>query len=543
MGYLQNKLMEVLLEKRRDDVIRCAEAVSPRIRKEKKAKNLLNWYKKNTNLQNSLTSEQLQSVKETWKDIWDTGVVNPDWTAIYTEKTGTFLPEYVGSDLHYYYVEYNMIDFDYIRAFCDKNYMDIILPYIRYPETLIRKIRGMYLNKAFEKITFENAVDMIYAEREKGLVVKISRESSGGAGVTFVDEHCTRHEIEELLQSGRNLNIQYVIKQHPAMAKMNASSINTIRIMTMIIDGEVIPLSACVRIGSAGSKVDNLGTGGGVSCGVNEDGSLKGCGYTYQGDRVEVHANGFNLKEGKVPNYKNVLEIVKRLHYCVPVFGIISWDIAIDETGEPVLIEYNVAGGNIDLHQYNNGPLYGEYREKIIEDVFKNYQVRGATLDYNYSLKGKEAFITKGGNCKKLIVPVIIDNKKVTRIYDHAFENSFNLQKVVIKADLERIGYVSFYGCKNLKKVIFKGSVKEIARSAFNGCEILENIRIPEGCISIGRMAFRNCSALQQVTIPLSVETIAKDAFIGAEKVVIHCSKGSYAEKFAIEQGIRYKNK
>ena len=49
----------------------------------------------------------------------------------------------------------------------------------------------------------------------------------------------------------------------------------------------------------------------------------------------------------------------------VPMFGVASWDIAIDADGEPVLIEYNVGGAGIDIHQYNNGPLYGKYRERI----------------------------------------------------------------------------------------------------------------------------------------------------------------------------------
>ena len=60
-----------------------------------------------------------------------------------------------------------------------------------------------------------------------------------------------------------------------------------------------------------------------------------------------------------------------RCHMHVPMFGVASWDIAIDADGEPVLIEYNFGGAGIDIHQYNNGPLYGKYIERIIADAFK----------------------------------------------------------------------------------------------------------------------------------------------------------------------------
>lgn len=36
----------------------------------------------------------------------------------------------------------------------------------------------------------------------------------------------------------------------------------------------------------------------------------------------------------------------------------VSWDIAIDKDGDPVLIEANMRKGGINFHQFNNGPMF-----------------------------------------------------------------------------------------------------------------------------------------------------------------------------------------
>jgi hypothetical protein len=48
----------------------------------------------------------------------------------------------------------------------------------------------------------------------------------------------------------------------------------------------------------------------------------------------------------------------------------VSWDIAFDEQENPVLIEANLKDGELDFHQLNNGPLFGDDTEKILDEVF-----------------------------------------------------------------------------------------------------------------------------------------------------------------------------
>ena len=535
-------MFDTLWKNRREDIERAVSAIKSGEKRSVKSDALKKWFIEMTGQTKELTAEQLDELKSVWGDIWDTGLVDPLWVKVYSDKTGIYSPEYVGSDIHYYNVEWSRIDYDYLRAFLDKNYMDVVLPCVKHPVTLIRKIHGQYLDVDFNPMSKPQAIDKLYENLDPGIVVKISRSSSGGKGVRFLGKGSTKEDISEALDVDPDVAVQLVMRQHPEMAKMNASSVNTIRIICIILDGESIPLSAVVRIGNSGSRVDNFSSGG-VGCGVKPDGRLNDCGYTQKGERYDVHPNGFVFSEGFVPNFDKVLEAVKRCHMRVPMFGVASWDIAIDEDGEPVLIEYNVGGAGIDIHQYNNGPLYGKYRERIISDAFKNYAERSATLDFNYSIAHGEVTIYNGSRAvHDLIIPCSIGENPVCTIGDNAFKNSSELESVTVEAALNEIGYLAFYNCSRLKNIEFKKPVGTISRSAFNRCTALESIALPHGCKKICTYAFRTCKSLHKIVIPSSVDIIEPDAFLESPNVVIYCKKDSAAERYAIENGLKYKN-
>ncbi len=85
--------------------------------------------------------------------------------------------------------------------------------------------------------------------------------------------------------------------------------------------------------------------------------------------------------------------------------------------------------------------------------------------------------------------------------------------------------------------------VKTIGTGAFKNMDSLEKVTISYGVTTIGADAFGGCSALTYVYIPESVTSISENAFDGSDKIVINCKKGSYAERYAKENGIEYKTK
>ena len=100
-----------------------------------------------------------------------------------------------------------------------------------------------------------------------------------------------------------------------------------------------------------------------------------------------------------------------------------------------------------------------------------------------------------------------------------------------------------FRGAPQLVSATIPGSVESVPFYAFENCPRLTTVTIGEGVTEIEVNAFANDPALTSVAIPDSVTKISNSAFENhSPDLVITCSPDSYAEKFAISQGIRTSN-
>ena len=121
-----------------------------------------------------------------------------------------------------------------------------------------------------------------------------------------------------------------------------------------------------------------------------------------------------------------------------------------------------------------------------------------------------------------------------------AFSGCRSLTEIIIPDSINVINDDTFSNCSSLTSVTIPDSVTEIGDSAFFWCKALISITIPESVTSIGYDAFTWCESLTNITIPDSVIHIDDNAFCGDYNLVIDCYKGSTAEQFAINHGIRY---
>lgn len=100
---------------------------------------------------------------------------------------------------------------------------------------------------------------------------------------------------------------------------------------------------------------------------------------------------------------------------------------------------------------------------------------------------------------------------------------------------------IEVYPCgKNEESYSIPNGVKNITMFAFQENKYLKRITIPDGTEYIGPWAFLNCSKLERIDIPNSVTDIQEEAFIGSNKLTIYCNKGSIAEKYALENNIKF---
>ena len=81
-------------------------------------------------------------------------------------------------------------------------------------------------------------------------------------------------------------------------------------------------------------------------------------------------------------------------------------------------------------------------------------------------------------------------------------------------------------------------SLEVIGEFAFSGCMNLVEIDLPDKLETIEDCAFLKCYNLKQIRIPKTVKEIGRNVF--PQKTLLIVYKGSYAEKWAIENGYEY---
>lgn len=68
----------------------------------------------------------------------------------------------------------------------------------------------------------------------------------------------------------------------------------------------------------------------------------------------------------------------------------------------------------------------------------------------------------------------------------------------------------------------------------------IKRVIIPSTVSIIGTKCFSSCSNLEYIEVPSSVTYIGKDVFEDSPKVVIYGQAGSYAEKYAKDNNIKF---
>ena len=164
-----------------------------------------------------------------------------------------------------------------------------------------------------------------------------------GGGIYIDDEMSDFDRLLNILLSDDYL-IQERIYQHDKMAELNPSSINTIRLQTVMDkDGVVHPFGAGLRIGRKGSSVDNWAKGG-IFVGIDMDkGTLMGRGFIKPefGTSAKEHPDThIKFKGFEIPYYKEAEDLAVKLHSYLYRCHSVGWDIAITPDG-PCFIEGN----------------------------------------------------------------------------------------------------------------------------------------------------------------------------------------------------------
>ena len=168
-------------------------------------------------------------------------------------------------------------------------------------------------------------------------------EGSSGVGIErFTQEHWLGHEeafLTELNAKGIGILEERVI-QHPRMMAMCPTSVNTIRIATLLGDQKQGVVYAFLRIGN-GKVMDNVDCGGMAARVDLASGKLLTVGADKAGNTYEKHPmTGTPIIGFEVPFFREAMDMCNTAALKVPQMRFVAWDVAVTENG-PCFIEGN----------------------------------------------------------------------------------------------------------------------------------------------------------------------------------------------------------
>ena len=151
--------------------------------------------------------------------------------------------------------------------------------------------------------------------------------------------------------------LEHVLPQHEDMARLHPSSVNTMRILTDLVDGQVHIAYITVKMGRGSGVCDNSGQGG-ILCRVDpQSGKIISPATDDYFNVYEKHPDtGIVLQGYQLPMVDRAVAMAKEAALVFPQVGHVGWDMAITPTG-PAIIEGNEFPGT-DLCQL--APFYPE---------------------------------------------------------------------------------------------------------------------------------------------------------------------------------------
>ena len=332
---------------------------------------------KRTNNSIRLNESEKDEIREFWAGFLSEGLrdrlIGLDDYGFYklADCNNGGLSHYMPDKFYYPFVDEYFTNPQHSKSFDDKNLYDLFFHDVKRPKTLFRKIRNLYLNSDYQVISREQALRL--AKDNDEVILKITKFSEGGRGIKFwkASENEDKDLLDFLNQSNHVI-CQNVIRQHAELSRLNPSSVNTVRVMTLMFDDKANVLSSVLRMGVNGSRVDNASSGGIVS-GIMPDGRLKDVAFDTSGKKYLRHPQGTAFNSVLIPGFSQCIELASTLAYRFSsISRLISWDFAIGEDGMPLLIEFNVTWGQLDFHQLCNGPIFGDLTKDVLNDVFAN---------------------------------------------------------------------------------------------------------------------------------------------------------------------------
>lgn len=301
------------------------------------------------------------------------------WHRLYQSYTGRFdfkyIPEYIFS------TRLELISNKRIDAlpYANKNMLPVlfggVLDNVRTPQTYIMCVKGTYFDANRNIISKAQAIDILkhFSNGCYQAVIKRTVDTSSGRDVRILDmqkgtDLIENEPIESIIKKmGKDFVVQERICPHSAFENLYQKSINTLRIVTYIINDKICVAPIIMRIGQGGGLVDNAHAGG-MFIGVSYDGKLLKEAFTEYQKRYLVHPDTKVVFENyQLPCVPEICQAAIKLHQQIPMLKFVSWDFTVDSCEKIVLIEANLHSQTVWFQQMAHGKaFFGEDTGEIL---------------------------------------------------------------------------------------------------------------------------------------------------------------------------------
>ena len=245
------------------------------------------------------------------------------------------------------YLEYHVFGFAYIHGKRRKTFMTMSrslelvrqanskeLNYLFDDKIEFNKLFNEYIGRAWLDLRKASQAEFEKFVKSRDIIFVKEVNSFGGLGADCINvaQYSNLQEFHDILVAHKQLVVEDCIKQHSEMNLLCASSVNTIRIVTLAVNNDVHVVYSLVRIGNGSKHVDNISSGGMYSP-VNEKGIIyKPAFCDKTGLYYEIHpVTKTKLVGFQIPYYAEAIAMVKQASLKVPQIRYVGWDVAICE--------------------------------------------------------------------------------------------------------------------------------------------------------------------------------------------------------------------
>lgn len=325
-----------------------------------------------------LSESEKDSIQRIWKKNYNKKI-STRWHRLYQSYNGNFNKLYFPEVLFTLKLERKLNNREIARVLSDKSLLPIYykdVENVRMPETYLINNSGIFYTRERNIISREKALVLI--ENIGEVIIKPTLDSSSGDSVTLCDfyngfDRRSEETTAEVLNSYKeNYIIQEKIIQSNKLDVLYSQSINTLRVITYLVDDKIEHAPITLSMGRNGNHVDNIQAGG-ISVAVSDRGELNSKGFTHYKEVHDYHPDtGTVFKNHTLPEIGKLIETAKEMHEKTPHMRIISWDFTLDEQNNIVLLEFNLSGQSVWFPQMVSGKaIFGNNTERMIRMIRK----------------------------------------------------------------------------------------------------------------------------------------------------------------------------